>query len=157
MSRKQALGAPDFSGQPKPKPVSEQSKPAYEPPRDEHFLPIGRKIEDMMNIAFGAIEQMPRAQKPIIGKIIEAFMWELLDLVTSAGRGFYKAKTLETAIVKLDLLRSAVRSADSRKIISHSIYKKWVVANNDIGRDLGAWYKQDKESKEKLSKSKGNK
>ena len=153
MSRKSGLGTPNFKGQPRTKPISEQSKPAYKPPSDEHFLPLGRKIEDMMIIASNAVDQMPRSQKPIAGKVIETFMWDLLDLVTKAGRGFYKAKTLEDAIGRLDLLRSAVRLAKARRIISPSIYKKWAEANNDIGSDLGGWYRQDKEAK----KSKTNK
>lgn len=151
MSRKSGPGTPNFGGRPRPKPC-EQGKLAYEPPKDEHFLDIGRKIEDMMIIAFNAIDQMPRAHKPITGKIIETFMWDLLDLVTTAGRGFYKAKTLETAIVRLDLLRSAVRSASARKIISNSKYKELVIANDSIGRDLGAWKLQDDDAKKKLKK-----
>ena len=65
-----------------------------------------------------------------------------------SGRGFHKAKTLETAIVRLDLLRSAVRDAYRRRIINSGTYKAWAKMNNEIGQDLGGWYNQDKKSKE---------
>lgn len=153
MTTKPGLGIPHFNKRSKSqrsKSQKTQSTTNFRRSDEHHFLPIGRKIEEMISFGNNSIDQMPRNHKPVIGKILESFMWDLLDLTTTAGRGFHKAKTLETAVVRLDLLRSAVRDANRRCIISPSIYRKWAQMNDDIGRDLGAWYQQDKESKKRL-------
>ncbi|WMC11780.1 hypothetical protein PU634_05275 [Oceanimonas pelagia] len=101
----------------------------------------------MIHLALDAIDRMPRAQKPVIGKQIEDSMWQLLELVTRAGRRFHKSTTLEDAVIALDMLRAKVRRAHKRNLISHGMYREWARQNDSIGRDLGAWYKHEREKK----------
>jgi len=114
-------------------------------PADGHFLPLGQQCETMIGLALVAINKMPRAHKPVIGRQIESAMWQLLELITRAGRRFHKSTTLEDAVIALDMLRAKVRAAHQQNLISHGMYRQWALQNDLIGRDLGAWHRREKE------------
>ncbi|MGL5038995.1 MAG: four helix bundle protein [Aeromonas sp.] len=114
----------------------------------EHYLPLGQKIEGLIAMMLQAISGMPRAQKPIIGKQIECSMWDLLELVTRAGRRFHKSTTLQDAVIALDMLRAKVRVAHGSRLISGGAYQRVSFAMAEIGVDLGAWYKSEKSKAE---------
>lgn len=135
MSRKKGLAVPSFKkAMPK---NAEQSNV----PQDSHFLPIGDKIEKMIAYGVSVIEKMPRGQKPILGKVIEGHMWDLLYHTTKAGRIEDKAYNLQEAVVYVDMLRSSIRSGFIRGVISPTAYKSWVVHNDSIGIDVGNWHR----------------
>ena len=77
MTRKAGMATPHFHRSYSSNNPDKPKEGAYVPPRDEHFLPIGRKIELMISFANDAIDRMPRNHKPVIGKILESFMWDL--------------------------------------------------------------------------------
>lgn len=84
---------------------------------------------------------MPRGQKPILGKVIEGHMWDLLYHTKKAGRIDDKAYNLQEAVVYVDMLRSSIRSGFIRGVISPDAYRCWVVHNDSIGIDVGNWHR----------------
>jgi hypothetical protein len=145
LTRSTKATAPRFK---RPKTPRSDDNPAHDHNdklyQDQHFLPIGQSIERMIVMADEALEQFPRLHKPILGKQIEGSIWRLLELVTRAGRRYHKKTTLEDAVIELDMLRSKLRTAFNRKIITPGRYQAWARLNNEIGIELGGWYRSEK-------------
>lgn len=104
-------------------------------------LLLRRSVEEMILWAHRPLQQFPKAERHVFAAEIRRTMYELLRLVITANRRYYKKTTMQDMDVALDLLRSQVRIAKDLEYLKFNDYEAWSKRLYETGNLLGGWLK----------------
>ena len=100
-----------------------------------------QKIEDMMEYAYPALAQFPKAEKFSLAADIRHSMNMLLELTITEDKKYTKKTTLENMDIELAKLKIYVRLAMKLKFISFHRYEVWEAMLVEIGKMIGGLLK----------------
>lgn len=111
------------------------------------------KVYEMILYAYPALEQFPKADRKLADQLRET-MLNVFHLVIQLENKHYKKTTLGELDTELDVLRHFVRLAadpqlkpDKKPCLPFRKYEILARKINDIGCDIGAYYKSLNNSK----------
>ena len=104
-------------------------------------LQILQKTYDMILYSQNALQQFPKHEKHVLATEIRQTMNNLLTLIITANKKYYKKTTLQEIDVELEKLRFFVRLSKDMKYIDIKKYEVWSRLLTEIGRMLGGWMK----------------
>lgn len=107
-------------------------------------LKIKTKVEDCLEWSYGALRHFPKHERHVLAAEIRSALWQLLRLVVTCNRRYYKKTTLQDLDVELDLLRSQVRLAHRLRYIDIRKYETWSRQLDEIGRMVGGWLRSQR-------------
>lgn len=102
-------------------------------------LLIRKRVEDMLQYAYTAVRQFPKAERHVLSAEIRATCWRLLRLVIVCNKRYHKKTTLQDLDAELDLLRAQVRLAFELRYLPPRKHEHWSRLNDEIGRLIGGW------------------
>lgn len=100
-----------------------------------------QKIEDMMEYAYPALAQFPKAEKFSLAQDIRHSMNYLLELTITEDKKYTKKTTLENMDIEVAKLKIYVRLAMKLKFISFHRYEVWEAMLVEIGKMIGGLIK----------------
>lgn len=108
---------------------------------DSFDVPIFKKAYDFYREFYSCLKNFPKADRYALGQKCELTLAELLENLLRAGAVSKpdKALYLETASVKLNLLRVYVRLAKDIRALDSAKYASFQQMIDEIGRMLGGW------------------
>ena len=104
-------------------------------------LLVRKRVEDMLQYAYTAVRQFPKAERHVLSAEIRATCWRLLRLVIVCNKRYYKKTTLQDLDAELELLRAQVRLAFELRYLPPRKHEHWSRLNDEIGRLIGGWIK----------------
>lgn len=107
-------------------------------------LPIIQKTYDLIKWYVPILNRLPRDHKLLLGNRIITELYNLLDGLIIARYAKQKLTQLETLNTRLDILRYQTRLLLDLDLMKTERYEYAQKLINDIGIDLGAWIKQQK-------------
>jgi ribonucleotide reductase beta subunit family protein with ferritin-like domain len=109
-------------------------------------LKILQKTYDMILYGNQCLQQFPRSERYALAADIKKSMYNLLRLVITANKRYYKKTTLQDIDIELDILRTYIRfAADPHtKLLPLKKYEIWSKSLHEIGKMLGGWIKSAK-------------
>jgi hypothetical protein len=107
-------------------------------------LPIIQKTYDLIKWYVPIINRLPRNHKFVLGNRITSVLYDVLDELLIARYSSQKLLQLESANIKLEILRYQTRLLFDFNLISTDRYEYMQKLINEIGVDLGGWIKQQK-------------
>lgn len=114
-------------------------------------LPIIQKTYDLIKWYVPILNKLPRDHRFQLGDRMIAALYDLLESLILARYQRNKLPQLLAINSKLDVLRYQTRLLVDFQLLSQKRYQyvgQWI---NDIGTDLGAWIKQQREAEDKRS------
>jgi four helix bundle protein len=108
-------------------------------------LLILTKAYEMVKYAYGALAQFPKSEKYALAADIKRCMSELLRLIITANKKFYKKTTLQDLDIEIMVLRHYVRLSFDLGFIPQKKYEIWSGYVVEIGKMLGGWIKSAKQ------------
>ncbi|UKO99517.1 diversity-generating retroelement protein Avd [Nostoc sp. UHCC 0870] len=109
-------------------------------------LPIIQRIYDLIRWYVPILNRLPRDHKFILGNRIISGLYDLLDNLITARYSKDRLIILQTLNTKLDILRYQTRLLLDLELIESPRYEYASKLINEIGIDLGAWIKQQKQT-----------
>lgn len=106
---------------------------------NQEDLQIRLKVEEMVQYGYAALRQFPKSEKHVLSAEIRRCMIEILRLVITCNRRYYKKTTLQSLDTELDVLRYLVRMSMEFSFLSFRQYEIWSRHNDEVGRYLGKW------------------
>lgn len=106
---------------------------------NQEDLQIRLKVEEMIHYGHAALRQFPKSEKHVLSAEIRRCMIEILRLVITCNRRYYKKTTLQNLDTELDVLRYLVRMSMEFSFLPFRQYEIWSRHNDEIGRYLGKW------------------
>ena len=103
-----------------------------------------QKIEDMMEYAYPALDQFPKAEKFSLAQDIRHSMNLLLELTITEDKKYTKKTTLENMDIELSKLKVYIRLAMKLRFISFHRYEVWEGMLVEIGKMIGGLLKSVK-------------
>ena len=103
-----------------------------------------QKIEDMMEYAYPALAQFPKAEKFSLAQDIRHSMNLLLELTITEDKKYTKKTTLENMDIELSKLKVYIRLAMKLRFISFHRYEVWEGMLVEIGKMIGGLLKSVK-------------
>lgn len=100
-----------------------------------------QKIEDMMEYAYPALAQFPKAEKFSLAQDIRSSMNILLKLTVAEDKKYTKKTTLENMDIEVAALKVYIRLAMKLKFISFHRYEVWEGMLVEIGKMIGGLIK----------------
>lgn len=100
-----------------------------------------QKIEDMLEYAYPALAQFPKAEKFSLAQDIRNSMNTLVKLTVAEEKKYTKKTTLENMDIELATLKIYVRLAMRLKFISFHKYEVWEGMLVEIGKMIGGLLK----------------
>lgn len=107
-------------------------------------LQILQKTYDMILYSQSPLNQFPKFEKHVLAAEIRKTMNNLLSLIITANKKYYKKTTLQEIDVELEKLRTFVRLSKDLKYIDIKKYETWSRYLTEIGKMLGGWIKSFK-------------
>ena len=104
-------------------------------------LQILQKTYDMILYSQNALNQFPKFEKHVMAAEIRKTMNNLLALIITANKKYYKKTTLQEIDIELEKLRTFVRLSKDMKYIDIKKYEVWSRHLTEIGKMLGGWMK----------------
>lgn len=104
-------------------------------------LQILQKTYDMILYSQSPLNQFPKFEKHVLAAEIRKTMNNLLSLIITANKKYYKKTTLQEMDVELEKLRTFVRLSKDLKYIDIKKYEVWSRYLTEIGKMLGGWIK----------------
>lgn len=108
---------------------------------------ILQKTYDMIIYGSLCLKQFPKSEKYALASDIKRSMYNLLRLIISANKHYYKKTTIQEIDVELDTLRTFIRLAadQNMRYLPMSKYENWAKLLNELGRMVGGWIKSIKQ------------
>jgi four helix bundle protein len=103
------------------------------------------KAYDMTKYGYQALQQFPKSEKYALAADIKKCMHNLIRLLITASKRYYKKTTLQDIDVEIMTLRHYVRLAHDLKFIPPKKYEVWSGLIVEIGKMLGGWLKTVKQ------------
>ena len=107
-------------------------------------LQILQKTYDMILYSQSPLNQFPKFEKHVLTAEIRKTMNNLLSLIITANKKYYKKTTLQEIDVELEKLRTFIRLSKDLKYIDIRKYETWSRYLTEIGKMLGGWIKSFK-------------
>ena len=107
-------------------------------------LKVLQKVQDMMEYAYPALAQFPKAEKFSLAQDIRHCMNQLLELTITEDKRQVKTTALEKLDVENEKLKIYVRLAMRLKLISFHTYEVWSGKLVEIGKMIGGLVKSVK-------------
>lgn len=114
-------------------------------------LLIRKRVEDMLQYAYTAVRQFPKAERHVLSAEIRATCWRLLRLVIICNKRYYKKTTLQDLDAELELLRAQVRLAFEMGYLPPRKHEHWSRLNDEIGRLLGGWIRSMRNDRSRVA------
>ncbi|MBW4615530.1 MAG: diversity-generating retroelement protein Avd [Desmonostoc vinosum HA7617-LM4] len=109
-------------------------------------LPIIQKTYDLIKWYVPILNRLPHNHKFLLGDRIIEGLYDLLEELIKARYSREKLTQLEAINSKLDILRHQTRLLLDFELIKSDRYEYIGKLINQIGIDLGAWIKQQRQS-----------
>lgn len=103
------------------------------------------KVYDCLLYLLPLIEKFPKPNRYLLGERIENTIFDILEILLEASLSREKLDLLPKANIKLEQTRHYVRLSKDLQLISLHRYEVISKILNDIGLQLGAWIKQQKQ------------
>ena len=103
-----------------------------------------QKIEGMMEYAYPALAQFPKAEKFSLAQDMRHSMNLLLELTITEDKKYTKKTTLENMDIELSKLKVYIRLAMKLRFISFHRYEVWEGMLVEIGKMIGGLLKSVK-------------
>ena len=100
-----------------------------------------QKVQDMMEYAYPALAQFPKAEKFSLAQDIRHCMNTLLELTITEQKRYTKKTTLEYLDIENTKLKIYVRTAMKLKFLSFHKYEVWEAMIIEIGKMIGGLLK----------------
>lgn len=100
-----------------------------------------QKVQDMMEYAYPALAQFPKAEKFSLAQDIRHCMNQVLELTITEDKKYTKATTLEKLDIENEKLKIYIRLAMRLKYISFHTYEVWSGKLVEIGKMIGGLIK----------------
>lgn len=107
-------------------------------------LKIERKAMEMIEYAYTALAQYPKSEKYGLCVDIKHCMDQILELIISANKHYYKKSTLQDLDIEVDKLRKYIRLSYNLKFLPLKKYDVWSDKVDEIGRMVGGWIESTK-------------
>lgn len=110
-------------------------------------MPIIHTLYQTYSLFHELLLKFPKSQRYSLGAIIQNQLLQLIEAVVTAvyvNDTSVKARQLQSASTKLDLLRLLVRLAKDCKCLSNQAYLELESKLHEAGRMLGGWLKSIK-------------
>lgn len=104
-------------------------------------LKILQKTYDMIQYGYQAISQFPKSEKYALGTDMKKCMHEMLELVITCHKKYYKKTTLSELDVEVTKLKAYTRLAKDLGVLPFKKYEVWAGYNVEIGKMVGGWIK----------------
>ena len=104
-------------------------------------LMIRQKTTDMMLYAYPVLAQYPKSEKFSLCADIKRVMDQMLELIITAEKKYYKKTTLQDLDIAIAKLKAYIRLSHDLKYISVHTYEVWSAKVIEIGKMLGGWMK----------------
>lgn len=106
-------------------------------------IPIIIKLYELYKIYYNYLALFPKKDKYALGKKCEEQIIEILEMVIQAKSCSQteKKKSLDTASVKLDMLKIFIRLCQDLKLLDQKKYLNISERLQEVGRMLGGWQK----------------
>ncbi len=104
-------------------------------------LKVLQKTYDMVQYGYICLRQYPKTERHTLAAETKLAMYQLLRLIVTANRHYYKKTTLQDLDIELDLLRLYVRLAKDLGFLPFRQYENWAKMLSEIGRMVGGWIK----------------
>lgn len=111
-------------------------------------LKILQKVFDMMQYAYSALRQYPKAEKFSLAADIKRCMDLILERVIEANKKYYKKTTLQELDVEIAKLKAYIRLSYNLEFIPLKKYEIWSGMVVEIGRMVGGWIQSTNKPKE---------
>ena len=103
-----------------------------------------QKVQDMMEYAYPALAQFPKAEKFSLAQDIRHCMNQLLELTITEDKRQVKTTALEKLDVENEKLKIYIRLAMKLRFISFHTYEVWSAKLVEIGKMIGGLVKSVK-------------
>ena len=100
---------------------------------------------EMINYAYVALRQFPKAETHVLGAEIRKCMLKMHRLIITAAKRYHKKTTLTDLDVEVAILQRLVRLAKDLRYIDLKKYKIWSSFIVEIGKMIGGWIKSIKQ------------
>lgn len=110
-------------------------------PRD--LIPVVQRSYDLCVGLYEHVNQFPRAQRTLLGRVILEDALQMLVLLTVANRRATKGESLAEASGRLDALRITLRLSQRLGFLSNGGYERLSGVVDEVGRMLGGWLKHE--------------
>lgn len=104
-------------------------------------LRILQKTYDMILYSQNILKQFPKHEKYVLAAEIRESMYNLLSLIITANKKYYKKTTLQEIDIEIEKIRIFSRLAKDMKYINIKKYEIWNKYLIEIGKMLGGWLK----------------
>lgn len=109
-------------------------------------LPIIQRTYDLIRWYVPILNRLPRDHKFILGDRIISGLYDLLENLITARYSKNRLVILQPLNTRLDILRHQTRLLLDLELIESPRYEYASKLINEIGIDLGAWIKQQKQT-----------
>ncbi len=107
-------------------------------------LKILRKTMDMMEYAYTALAQYPKAERFALCADIKRTMDVILEKIIEAQKKYYKKTTLQDLDIAVAKLKAYIRLSYNLRFINGKKYDIWSDMVAEIGRMVGGWIESTK-------------
>ena len=114
---------------------------------EELDISIFKKTYDLYKEFYSCLKSFPKYEKYSLGQKCDLILTEFMELLLQASEQYKQEKfaTLQTASVRLNLLRIYLRLCCELKVLDKKKYLSLQIYIDEIGRMLGGWLKSTKE------------
>ena len=102
---------------------------------------IRQKTEDMIRYGYIALRQFPKTERYTLAANIRNCMHDLLRLIITANKRYFKKTTIQDLDIELEILRSYIRLSYTAGFLPFKKYEVWAKLINEIGCMVGGWIK----------------
>ncbi|OYT15431.1 MAG: diversity-generating retroelement protein bAvd family protein [Bacteroidetes bacterium 4572_77] len=104
-------------------------------------LTIQQKTIDMFEYSYLILKQYPKHEKFVLVSEIKNILNNILKLVITGVKKYYKKTTLQDLDVELAKLKVFARMSKNLEYIKSKTYEIWIRKIVEIGRMVGGWIK----------------
>ena len=117
------------------------------PPKDFTLeIPIFAKLYDFYKNLSWFINRFPKVKRYTLGQKLDNLTLEIFELLFSIPNSQDKAKILNSASIKLDLVKLLIRFAKDTQCLKDKNYLELQVILQEIGKMLGGWIRAAKQN-----------
>lgn len=111
-------------------------------------LQLLTKLEELNKYSHKTVLLFPKAERHVLAEDIRKTLATLIRLTITAAKRYYKKTTLQDMDVELEVLRVQIRLAWNLEYINAHKYEVWSEHVSEVGRMLGGWLKNVRDSKQ---------
>ena len=104
-------------------------------------MKVQQKVFEMMEYAYGCLQQFPTSEKFALVVDIKRCMNLILERVVEASKKYYKKTTLQELDVEVTKLKAYIRLSYKLGFLPPKKYELWAEKVVEIGKMVGGWIK----------------